>query len=382
MVNVDVAVSLHADRLGAPPTLVGVAPGRVNLIGEHTDYNDGFVFPMAIPFGTAVAVSPRADRRVVGHSERFGPTAFDLDSAPTTTDGWGRYLHGMTGVLADRGIAVEGFDVTVVSDIPGSSLSSSAALEMASGTAITALAGIELSPAELARLGQRVEHEVIGVPVGIMDQLISAAGVEGSATLIDCRSLELRQAPVPTSVRVVVLDTGTRRGLVDSEYAARRAACERVAAALGVPALRDATLEDLAGVDVDPVDRRRAHHVISENQRTLDAANAADLDDAVTLGRLMNASHDSLHVDLEVTGPAPHAAVELARTVDGCLGARMTGAGFAGAAIALVETDAVDAFVATMAERFIAPAAQPSTEPPAFHVVWPAQGAHVVQPTA
>lgn len=382
MVNVDVAVSMHADRLGSAPTLTGVAPGRVNLIGEHTDYNDGFVFPMAIPFGTAVAVSPRDDRRVVGHSERFGPTEFDLDAAPTTTEGWGRYLHGMAWVLAGHGVEVRGFDATVVSDIPGSSLSSSAALEMASGTAITALAGASVSPADLARLGQRVEHEVIGVPVGIMDQLISAAGVEGSATLIDCRSLELRQAFLPDHVRVVVLDTGTRRGLVDSEYAARRAACERVAAALGVTALRDATLDDLAGADVDPVDRRRAHHVISENDRTLAAADAADAGDAVTLGRLMDASHDSLHVDFEVTGAAPHAAVELARTLDGCLGARMTGAGFAGAAVVLVETDAVEAFVASMAERFVAPAEQPSTEPPAFHVVWPVQGAHVVQPTA
>ena len=137
MVNVDVAVSMHTERLGSAPTLTGVAPARVNLIGEHTDYNDGFVFPMAIPFGTAVAVSPRDDRRVVGHSERFGPTAFDLDTAPTSTEGWGRYLHGMAWALADHGIDVGGFDATVVSDIPGSSLSSSAALEMASGIAIT-----------------------------------------------------------------------------------------------------------------------------------------------------------------------------------------------------------------------------------------------------
>ncbi|MEM8709052.1 MAG: galactokinase [Actinomycetota bacterium] len=382
MVNVDVAVELHRDRVGRRPSLIGVAPGRVNLIGEHTDYNDGFVFPMAIPFGTAVAVSPRDDRRVVGDSQRFGRTEFSLDEPATTTEGWGRYLHGMAQVLAEHGVAVGGFDATVVSDIPGSSLSSSAALEMASGTAITALAGAAVSAADLARLGQRVEHEVIGVPVGIMDQLISAAAVDGSATLIDCRSLELRQASVPASVRVVVLDTGTRRGLVDSEYAARRAACERVASSLGVEALRDATLDDLAAADVDPIDRRRAHHVISENDRTLAAAAAAESGDAVTLGRLMDESHESLHIDFEVTGPAPDAAVRLARTLDGCLGARMTGAGFAGASIALVEVDAVDTFVAAMTEGFEAPAEQPSTEAPAFHVVWPVQGAHVVQPTA
>ena len=373
---------MHADRLGATPTLVGVAPGRVNLIGEHTDYNDGFVFPMAIPFGTAVAVSPRPDRRVIGHSARFGTTEFDLDNEPTITDGWGRYLHGMARMLADHGVEVGGFDATVVSDIPGSSLSSSAALEMASGMAIVALGGTSISPVDLARLGQRVEHEVIGVPVGIMDQLISAAGVQGSATLIDCRSLELRQAALPDSVRIVVLDTGTRRGLVDSEYAHRRAACERVAAALGVEALRDADLEQVARIGVDPVDRRRARHVVSENERTLAAADAVDASDVVSLGRLMDESHESLHLDFEVTGPAPHAAVELARALEGCLGARMTGAGFAGAAIALVETPAVEAFVDTMTERFEAPSDQPSIEPPAFHVVWPVQGAHVVQPSA
>ena len=309
MATVDVAVSMHADRLGATPTLAGVAPGRVNLIGEHTDYNDGFVFPMAIPFVTAVAVSCVLID-AVGHSTRFGTTEFDLDNEPTTTDGWGRYLHGMARMLADHGVEVGGFNATVVSDIPGSSLSSSAALEMASGMAIVALCGTTISPVDLARLGQRVEHEIIGVPVGIMDQLISAAGVRGSATLIDCRSLQLRQAALPDAVRVVVLDTGTRRGLVDSEYAHRRAACERVAAALGVQTLRDANLEQVARIGVDPVDRRRAHHVVSENERTLAAADAVDAGDVVSLGRLMDESHESLHRDFEVTGPAPPAEVE------------------------------------------------------------------------
>ncbi len=382
MVNVDVAASLLHDTVGNEPTVVATAPGRVNLIGEHTDYNDGFVLPMAIPFGTAVAARPRADRRVTAMSERFGRTAFDLDTAPTSTQGWGRYLHGMAWALAEHGIDVGGFDATVVSDIPGSSLSSSAALEMSIGTALCALAGTPLPPAVLARLGQRVEHEVIGVPVGIMDQLISAAGVAGSASLIDCRSLEIRPVALPHSARVVVLDTGTRRGLVDSEYASRRSACERVAAAIGVPALRDASLADLERVDVDATDRRRARHVITENQRTLDAAACAEAGDVVGLGRLMDASHESLHEDFEVTGPAPDAAVRLARQVDGCLGARMTGAGFAGAAVALVERDAAEAFVATMAMQYEAPPEQPSTETPAFHVVWPVRGAHVVQRTA
>lgn len=385
MVNVDVASQLHRSVHGVAPTVVATAPGRVNVIGDHTDYNDGFVLPMAIPFGTTAAVAPRDDRTVVACSERFGSTTFDLDMPPRSTDGWGRYLHGMAWALADHGVEVRGFTCAVTSDIPGSSLSSSAALEMATGTAIAALAGATLDDATLARIGQRVEHDVIGVPIGIMDQLISAAAVEGSVSLIDCRSLTIEPTPLPDSARIVVLDTGTRRGLVDSEYAARRADCERVAAALGVAALRDATLDDLGALEpgqVDDIGRRRAHHVISENNRTLDAADAATRGDVQRLGALMDASHESLHLDYEVTGAAPDAAVRLARTIDGCLGARMTGAGFAGAAIALVETAHVDSFVADISRRFVAPDEQPSTEPPAFHVVWPVRGAHVVQPTA
>ncbi|MEM9200114.1 MAG: galactokinase [Actinomycetota bacterium] len=382
MVNVDVAAELHLQTFGRSASVVALAPGRVNLIGDHTDYNDGFVLPMAIPFGTSVAVSPRADRRVCGHSERFGTTEFSIGDPPTATGGWGRYLHGMAWALTDHGVDVGGFDCVVVSDIPGSSLSSSAALEMAIGTALVSLVGDALDAATLARIGQRVEHEVIGVPVGIMDQLISAAGEAGAASLIDCRSLELQPIPLPESVRVVVLDTGTRRGLVDSEYAKRRSACERVAAALNVAALRDASLDDLGRVDIDPVDRRRAHHVISENERTRAAAHAAAEGDIERLGSLMDASHESLTDDYAVAGPAPDAAVRLARTIDGCLGARMTGAGFAGAAIALVTVDQVGDFVAEMAERFVAPPEQPSTDEPAFHVVWPVDGARVVQPTA
>lgn len=379
---VESAATLHESVFTERARSTALAPGRVNLIGEHTDYNDGFVMPLAIPFGTAVSGSPRSDRRVVATSERFGPTEFDLDADPRSSQGWGRYVHGMAAVLREHGVDPGGFTLAVASDIPGSSLSSSAALEMAVGTLIVALAGTTIDPAELARLGQRVEHEVIGVPVGIMDQLISATGVEGAASMIDCRSLEITPVPIPDSVKVVVLDTGTRRGLVDSEYAARRAACERVSSAIGVTALRDASAEQVAAADVDEIDRRRAGHVVSENDRVLAAAEASRNGDVASLGHLMDESHDSLHTDFEVTGPAPHAAVELARTFPGCRGARMTGAGFAGAAVALVDTDAVDTFVHAMQERFVAPPEQPSTEPPAFHVVWPVQGARVVQPGA
>lgn len=382
MAIADSAARLHESVFTQRANLTGLAPGRVNLIGEHTDYDDGFVMPLAIQFGTAASGARRADRRVVATSERFGPVEFDLDTTPRSTEGWGRYVHGMATVLRERGIDPGGFTLAIASDIPGSSLSSSAALEMAVGTLIVALADASIEAADLARLGQRVEHEVIGVPVGIMDQLISATGVEGTASMIDCRSLEITPVPIPDSVKVVVLDTGTRRGLVDSEYAARRAACERVSAAIGVAALRDASLDQVEAAVVDETDRRRALHVVTENDRVLAAADAARAGDTATLGALMDASHASLHTHFEVTGPAPHAAVELARTLPGCRGARMTGAGFAGAAVALVDTEAVDEFVAAMAERFVAPPEQPSTEPPAFHVVWPVQGARVVQPSA
>ena len=376
------AAVLHERSFGASAVVIGFAPGRVNLIGEHTDYNDGYVLPMAIPFGTAVALSPTRSRRVEAVSERFSETAFELDGEPTSTVGWGRYLHGMHSLLRREGIEVGGFTAAVASDIPGSSLSSSAALEVAAGTALAALAGVDLEPITMARTGQRVEHEVIGVPVGIMDQLISATAVAGAASLIDCRSLDIEPVPLPDTARIVVLDTGTRRGLVDSEYAARRAACERAAKALGVTALRDATLEGVERMVVDETDRRRARHVVTENSRVIAAAKAAGAGDIASLGRLMTESHESLHLDFEVTGPAPHAAVELARTLPGVRGARMTGAGFAGAAIALVDHDAVEDFVATMRARFVAPSSQPSTEEPGFHVVWPVSGAHVIQPRA
>ena len=359
---------MHADRLGDADARRCRA-GRVGLIGEHTDYNDGFVFPMAIPFGTAVAISPRPDRRVVGQrplrNDRVRPRQ------PATTDGWAATSTACSDV-GRPGVEVGGFSATVVSDIPGSSLSSS--LRSRWRAAWRSRAVVPPSPGQLARLGQRVENEIIGVPVGIMDQLISAAGVRGSATLIDCRSLQLRQAALPDAVRVVVLDTGTRRGLVDSEYAHRRAACERVAAALGVQTLRDANLEQVARIGVDPVDRRRAHHVVSENERTLAAADAVDAGDVVSLGRLMDESHESLHLDFghrpstaRSGRTRPNARGMPRRPHDRCRICRRSDA--------LVETPAVEAFVDTMTERFEAPVDQPSTEPPHSMSSGPCRGA-------
>ena len=375
----DRAVAAYRAEHGREPTLVVRAPGRVNLIGEHTDYNDGFVLPMALPFAIVIAGEPRPDRRVVAASEGFEPTEFELDeSAPSAAPGWASYVHGVGRMLIDEGHAVGGWQASIASDIPsGASLSSSAALEVASGLMSVTAAGGSIDMAALARIGQRVENEVLGLPSGIMDQLASATCEEGTASLIDCRDLTQTSAPLPAGCDVVIMDTGTRRELVDSEYAARRLDCEAAAAALGVAALRDATLDQLADIDNERV-HRRARHVITENERTLAAARAMDRDDPDELGRLMSESHTSLRDDYDVSGPALDAIVELAQATVGCYGARMTGGGFAGCAVALVAQAKTESFLSLIEVGFVSPATQPATEPTRLHAVTPAAGASVV----
>ena len=218
-------------------------------------------------------------------------------------------------------------------------------------TGLLARVGVQWSPIAIARLGQQVENEVVGLPSGIMDQFISAGAVAAHASLMDCRALTLTPTPLPDGVVVAVMDTGTRRVLAEAEYGDRRSACERAAAELGVAALRDATLEHVATI-ADPVDRRRAHHVVTENQRTLDAVDAMRRGDTADLGRLMDESHASLRDDYEVSGPGLDAIVEVARTAPGCLGARMTGGGFAGCAVALVQAADAEAFAAAVIDRY------------------------------
>ncbi|MFN3219793.1 MAG: galactokinase [Acidimicrobiales bacterium] len=419
------AVAAHQTRFAEEPTLVAVAPGRVNLIGEHTDYNDGFCLPMALPMATVIAAS--ASRAAAMHvdSEGFGSAdiALDLaaaDAAPggsSPLPGWARYLHGTAAMLAERGHAVGAWDGSIATDIPtGASLSSSAALEVAAALAFTRAARIDgastaggsgtidapthpgaigsqtrpgtidartrpgaIDAIELARVGQAVENRVFGLPSGILDQLASAASIEGHASLIDCRELTLRHVPVSVDVTVVIIDTGTRRELVESAYADRQQTCARVADALGVAALRDATLADLDRLDPsDEVGRRRAHHVITENERTLQAAAALEAHDHRRVGALMSASHASLRDDYEVSGPALDAAVELAEQAPGCLGARMTGGGFAGCTVALVQTDAVDAFVAAVIGGHQPVTAQPATAPLRLYPVRPGAGARIL----
>ena len=331
------------------------APGRVNLIGEHTDYNDGFTMPMALPFDTVVAVTATADQPdgpITVVSAGFGEVTFAIDAKLGEVARWAWHLVGVVRLLAQQGVPAGGWQGTIDSDIPsGASLSSSAALEVATTTALLARAGLAWSALDVARLGVQVENEVIGLPSGIMDQFISAGAVAGHACLMDCRALTLRPVPLDASATVVVLDTCTRRVLADVAYGDRRATCQAAAAHLGVPALRDATLDQVLLLP-DPVERRRARHVVTENQRTLDAAAALDVGDMGALGRLMSASHASLRDDYEVSGPALDVIVEIAEQAPGCLGARMTGGGFAGCAVALVETAHVASFGEFVFDRY------------------------------
>jgi len=290
-------------------------------------------------------VRRRHDGRVNLVSEGYGAASFGLDDDLDRMTRWARYVAGMVRLLREGGIDVPGFDGELATDIPvGASLSSSAALEVVTGFAVSALAGVEPDPRYIALLGQRVENEVIGIQSGIMDQLISATATAGSATLIDCRTLETTSVAVPGKVKVVIMDTMTRRELADSEYGKRRAACERVAEALGVSKLRDADRKQIEALEVGN-DRARALHVVTENDRVLRAADALQRGDVDDFGALMNESHRSLAEDYEVSSPELDLIVEIARDHDACLGARMTGGGFGGCAVALIARNAEEDFV-------------------------------------
>ena len=337
-----------AQHWGAPPAAVVRAPGRVNLIGEHTDYNDGFVLPMAIDRAVYIALRPRRDSFVHLHSLDFDePLVFDLDAFQREPPGWAEYIKGVAWALQEAGYALRGWDGVIAGDVPiGAGLSSSAATELAAARAFAHVAGLPWDAARMARLAQQAENQWVGMNCGIMDQMISAAGQAGHALLIDCRTLETQAVPLPPGTLAVVLDTATRRGLVDSAYNERRRQCEAAARHFGVPALRDVALaqfEARAGA-LDDVTRRRARHVIAENARTLAAAAAMRRGDAAALGQLMDASHASLRDDFEVTNDQLNIMVACARQHSGCYGARMTGAGFGGCAVALVRADAAADF--------------------------------------
>ena len=331
------------------------APGRVNLIGEHTDYNDGFVLPIALDRYTWVAAAPRADRTIVVHSREYDETVrveLGTQSTQSPQRHWSDYVRGIATILdrvhepdAVHQTGVTGADLLIASDVPiGAGLSSSAALEVACGYALSDLSGRTLDLDRLARAAQRAEHEFAGTRCGIMDQMIACHGREGAALLLDTRSLACRWVPVAPAVRVVICNTMVRHELASSEYNARRADCEAGVAELArtassIRALRDVTLEQLDAARARMPERvhRRCRHVITENARVEAAADALAAGDFHRFGVLMDASHASLREDFEVSCPELDTMVEILRTLGGVYGARMTGGGFGGCAVALVD---------------------------------------------
>ena len=372
-------------QFGAEPEVVVRAPGRVNVIGEHTDYNDGFVLPLAIDRAVWIALRAREGETVEVHSVDFDETRSfglgEIGSPPAggeTSGSWVEYLKGTAWALMDAGHQLKGWQGVVAGDVPvAAGLSSSAALEMATARVFAAVSGLEWEPAPMALLGQRAENKWVGVNCGIMDQMISASGKEGHALLLDCRTLEGKLVPLPAGVAVLVLDTGTRRGLVDSAYNERRSQCETAADHFGVKALRDVTaaqFEERAG-ELDEMTARRARHVITENERTVEAAEAMEAGDAAHLGELMNASHERLRTDFEVSSEALDIMVECARQESGCQGARMTGAGFGGCAVALVTEGEAGGF----AERVSAAYRERTGNEPQAYVCTATDGAAIVR---
>ena len=359
--RIDTAFTQH---FGHAPTLHVRAPGRVNLIGEHTDYNDGFVLPCAIDFETRIAIGPRSDRQVRICACDYGDALdqFDLDApiTPRADAQWANYVRGVVQVLLAKGLALGGMDMAIAGDVPqGAGLSSSASLEVAVGQAFNALYNSELlTPTDIALAAQRAENSFVGVNCGIMDQLISACGEADHALLIDCRSLTTQAVPVPAGLAVMIVHSHVQRGLVGSEYNTRRQQCEAAAAHYGVKALRDidvARLErDAAGLDA--VVLRRARHIVTENQRTLDAAQALSTGDLQRLGQLMAASHDSMRDDFEITvPPIDHLVAILQAAIGPQGGARMTGGGFGGCVVALLPEAVVPTARAAVAAQYRAP---------------------------
>ncbi len=372
---------------GTEPEILVRAPGRVNLIGEHVDYNDGFVFPAAIDRDVMIAAGRRTDRQVKLHAMNFNQSStFTLDGVQPATDGrerWSNYLRAMAWVFHDEGLGTAGINAVLLGDVPlGAGLSSSAAMLVASGNTFAAAAGLEIDPVRMALLAQRGEREFVGVNVGIMDMYISALGQKDHALLIDTRSLTFEAVPLPeTGVSIVIADTNKKRGLVDSEYNTRRAECEHAVELLrehipGIKALRDVTpaqFEQYASV-LPEVTRKRARHVITEDERTLESVAALKSGDIARFGELMNGSHESLRIDYEVSCKELDAMVEAARSIEGVYGARMTGAGFGGCTVSLVADTAVERFLDEVPALYKKATGLTST----IYVTTAAQGAQVL----
>jgi galactokinase len=353
----------YADLFGSAPEFVVRAPGRVNLIGEHTDYNDGFVFPAAINYDIVMAGGPRNDRQVRAYSVTFDQaTTFLLDDLKTSEQAaWSNYVQGVAAILKDEGHALRGINLAISGTVPISSgLSSSAAMEVASCLAFESASGFQVDPVRRALIGQRAEREFVGVQCGIMDQFISANGRADRALFLDTRSLDYEAVPLPgEGVTLVVGDTNKRRGLVASEYNQRRAECEQAVVILkvflpGIKALRDVSETDFTKFEerLPETVRKRARHVVTENERVLQSVRALKSGEIEEFGRLMDASHVSLRDDFQVSCRELDVMVEAAQSVPGVYGARMTGAGFGGCTVSLVKTEAVTEFERTVGAKY------------------------------
>ena len=336
------------------------APGRVNLIGEHTDYNDGFVLPCAINFYNLVAASPRTDRQIrvlaVDYDDQVD--SFYLDSAiePHSNYLWANYVRGVVKLIRQRFPNISGIDLAICGNVPqGAGLSSSASLEVVIAQAFNRLFDLDLSPSDLALIGQQAENQFVGCQCGIMDQMISASAQRHHAMLLDCRSLTYRAVKIPAQLSILIINSNVKRGLVDSEYNTRRLQCEQAASLLGITALRDISLINFEQCSKQLPDliAQRARHVISENERTLCTEQALNQGNISLLSQLMTQSHSSMRDDFEITVPEIDFLVDLvANFIGDSGGVRMTGGGFGGCVVALIPHDQVDAIIALVNQHY------------------------------
>ena len=361
MPNVNALTQPHTENFNQAPAVFS-APGRVNLIGEHTDYTEGFVMPAAIDFATLAAISPRTDSCITIASDNFQESVTHslLELPAKAVHHWSDYPLGVVHILKDVGIDVPPFSLTLQGNVPlGAGLSSSASVEVASMIAILSLTSAKISLPEMARLCQRAENEFVGASTGIMDQFIACCGAEDHALLLDCRSLTYRLAPIPPSVSIVISNTMVKHSHAGGEYNTRRAEVEEGTRILRshrpeIRFLRDADIDDLRqwGSEMPPDVLKRTRHIITENNRTVAAADALEAGDLKTLGRLMYEAHASYRDDFEASCKEADIMVELASKETGCIGARLTGGGFGGCTVNLVEQEHADGFIEVLRDGY------------------------------
>lgn len=369
-------------KFGYKPNTIIQAPGRVNLIGEHTDYNDGFVLPCAIDYQTVISCQKRSDTlfRVIAVDYDNQQDEFSLDNPieKHPTYQWANYVRGVVKYIQKYVNNIHGIDFVISGDVPqGAGLSSSASLEVAIAKMFQVLYDLPINGTKLALIGQEAENQFVGCNCGIMDQLISALGLAQHALLIDCRTLEGKPVSIPNDLAVVIINSNIKRGLVDSEYNTRRKQCELAAKSLGVKALRDASILDLQKIKntLDPVVFKRAHHVITENERTLKASQALEKKNYKLLSELMAESHQSMRDDFEITVPAIDYLVGIIHDVIGEQGGvRMTGGGFGGCVVALVPKDKVTAVKTVVSENY----QNKFNIKEDFYICQPSEGAHAL----